>query len=52
MLDREGFKYTKCKGLTPGTLFLNVETNSITELQPFVIEANNEAARSRNKKLH
>ncbi len=43
-LDKKGYKYTKHPGLTPNTLFLKVETDTIGKLQPIIERMNQEAA--------
>jgi hypothetical protein len=52
ILDREGFEYTQGPGVTNDTLFLHVKSETVAELQPFIIEANNAAARSRDKRFN
>lgn len=46
-LDEGGFEYSQHPGITPETITLNVLTETVSRLQPFVQAATNEAARSR-----
>ena len=43
-LDKAGYAYEKCKGLTENMLILSVKTKSIAKLKPIVEAANKEAA--------
>lgn len=47
IFDREGFQYIKTPGIARDTLLLRVQTASAAELHPFVVEANQAAARSK-----
>jgi len=59
-LDKGGFKYLEFNGPTKNCITLKVEFENITELQPIVQAANDEAAQfkrgkkrcTKNRKLH
>lgn len=46
-LDKAGFKYKKHPGLTHDTINLKVDAETIEELHPIILAANQEAARSK-----
>ena len=50
VLEREGYEFKKSKGITRGTMMLTVITDDTLKLQKFVVEANETAAASRQRK--
>ena len=50
-LDKAGYKYKKCKGLTENMFILSVKTKSIAKLQPVVKAAQIEAAEYKKSRI-
>lgn len=50
VLKREGFSYKVHSGVTSEMLLIKVETEFVSDLQPFVEEANSKAAIEMSKK--